>query len=58
MKNSFKIALLALVIATSFAACGGNKEAETTDTTVVAADSMAVDTMAADTMAADTAAKM
>ncbi len=60
MKNSFKIAFLALAIATSFAACKGSGEssADTTaaDTTVV--DTTVVDTTAVDTAAADTAAKM
>ncbi len=59
MKN-FKIAFLALAIATSFAACKGSGES-TADSTVVdstVVDSTVVDTTAADTAAADTAAKM
>ena len=60
MKNSFKIAFLALAIATSFAACkgSGDSSADTTaaDTTVV--DTTVVDTTVVDTAAADTAAKM
>lgn len=34
MKNSFKLGFVALVIAISAAACGGDKKAGTTDTTV------------------------
>ncbi len=59
MKN-FKIAALALVIAASFAACGGAKT-ETTDsvsTDSIATDSIKTDSVAVDSAAADTAAKM
>ena len=60
MKNSFKIAFLALAIATSFAACkgSGSAEGDTTvkDTTVV--DTTVVDTTVVDTTAKDTTAKM
>jgi len=53
MKNSFKLAILALAIATSFAACKG-KGATSTDTTVVKTDT----TVKADTtVKVDTAAK-
>ncbi|HEY8781480.1 MAG TPA: hypothetical protein VIM16_07700 [Mucilaginibacter sp.] len=34
MKNSFKLGILALVIAVSAAACSGNSKTGTTDTTV------------------------
>jgi hypothetical protein len=40
MKNSFKLAFLALAIATSFAACKGNGSASS-DTTTVKTDSTA-----------------
>ncbi len=45
MKNSFKIAGLALVIAMSFAACGGNNAstADTLKTDSVKADSVKTD---------------
>ncbi len=59
MKN-FKIALVALAIATSFAACKGSGES-TADSTAAdssVVDTTVVDTTAADTAAADTAAKM
>jgi hypothetical protein len=59
MKNSFKIAALALVIA-SFVACKGSSTATTdsvkTDTTVV--DTTVVDTTVVDTAAVDTTKKM
>ncbi len=60
MKNSFKIAFLALAIATSFAACkgSGDSSADTTAADTTAVDTTAADTTAADTAAADTAAKM
>lgn len=54
MKKLFAI----VAVAAMFAACGGNKPAETTDsaavdtTTVVAADTAAVDTAAVDTAVA------
>ena len=51
MKNSFKIAALALVIATSFAACKGSSEA-TTDSVKV--DSISVDSIKSDSVSADT----
>jgi len=60
MKNSFKIAFLALAIATSFAACKGSGESSA-DSTVVdstVVDSTVVDTTVVDTAAVDTAAKM
>ena len=47
MKNSFKIAFLALAIATSFAACKGSGESSADSTKVdstVVVDSTAVDT--------------
>jgi ABC-type glycerol-3-phosphate transport system substrate-binding protein len=63
MKNSFKIGALALVIAVSFSACGGNKAASTTDSTVkvdstVKKDSVVkVDSTKKDTAKKDTAKK-
>ena len=60
MKNSFKIAFLALAIATSFAACkgSGDSSADTTaaDTTIV--DTTVVDTTVVDTTVVDTTKKM
>jgi hypothetical protein len=53
MKNSFKLAFLALAIATSFAACKGNGSA-TTDSTTVKTDSV---TKTDTTVKVDTAAK-
>ena len=55
MKNSFKIAFLALAIATSFAACKGSGSAEG-DTTVK--DTTVVDTTVVDTTVVDTTKKM
>ena len=50
MKNSFKIAALALVIATSFAACKGSSTATT--------DSVKTDSVKVDSAKADTTKKM
>ena len=60
MKNSFKIAFLALAIATSFAACKGSGESSADSTAVdsTVVDSTVVDTTVVDTAAVDTAAKM
>ena len=62
MKNSFKITLVALVVATSFAACDGSKDkgADTTvvDSTVKVDSTIKVDSTVVDTAKADTAAKM
>ena len=60
MKNSFKIAALALVIAASFAACKGSSEATTDSvaTDSVAVDSIKTDSVAVDSAKVDTAAKM
>ena len=60
MKNSFKIAALALVIAASFAACKGNTEATTDSlkTDSISTDSISTDTVKTDSLAADTAKKM
>jgi hypothetical protein len=59
MKNSFKIAALALVVS-AFVACKGSSTATTdsvkTDSTVV--DTTKVDTAKVDTAAVDTAKKM
>lgn len=64
MKNSFKLGFVALVIAVSAAACGGNKTAGTSDTTVkvdstVKKDSTVVDTtkVVVDTTKKDTTKK-
>jgi hypothetical protein len=62
MKNSFKIASLALAIAVSFAACKGSSSTTSADSTKAAVDTAKKDTtakMAADTgkMAADTTKK-
>lgn len=62
MKNSFKLALVALALATTFSACGGNKENEG-DTTVVDSNvtvdsTITVDSNVVDTAHADTASKM
>lgn len=54
MKNSFKLAALALVLSLSVVACGGNKSTSTTDST----KTTTVDTtakMSADTTKKDTA---
>ena len=61
MKNSFKIAALALVIAASFAACKGTSEAgadslKTTDS--LSTDSLSTDSLKTDSLAGDTAKKM
>jgi hypothetical protein len=53
MKNSFKIAFVALAIATSFAACKG-KGSSTTDSTTVKTDSTTVKT---DSLTKDTTTK-
>ena len=56
MKNSFKIAFLALAIATSFAACKGSGESSADSTAV---DSTVVDsTVVVDSTAVDTTKKM
>ena len=52
MKNSFKIAALALVIATSFAACKGSS---TTTTDSVKTDSVKVDSVKTDSVKVDSA---
>lgn len=67
MKNSFKIALLTLVIAVSATACGGNKSdkgGDTTSTTVTdttsyktVTDSTKKDTAVVDTTKKDTTKK-
>ena len=51
MKNSFKIAALALVITTSFAACKGSG---TEGADSVKVDSIAVDSIKSDSVSADT----
>jgi hypothetical protein len=51
MKNSFKLGLLALAIATSFAACKGNSSAS-------GADSAKMDSAKMDSAKMDTASKM
>lgn len=67
MKNSFKLALLALTVAVSVAACGGPKKEGGADTTVVdstvtksttVVDSTKKDTVLVDSAKKDTAAKM
>ena len=62
MKNSFKIAFLALAIATSFAACKGSGESSADSTKVdstVVVDSTIVDsTVVVDSTAVDTTKKM
>ena len=59
MKNVFKFGFLALVISLSVAACGGNKETSTTDSTTTTVDSTitTVDTTVKDTAATDTVVK-
>ncbi len=44
MKNSLKIGLIALVIATSFTACGGNKSTTVVDSTTKVTDTSKKDT--------------
>ena len=60
MKNSIKLGALALVVAVSFAACGGNKSTSTTDSLTVKTDTtVKVDTSkTADTTKKDTTKKM
>jgi len=56
MKNSFKIAGLALIIAVSFAACGGNNSSSTADT--LKSDSVKTDSVKTDsTTVVDTTKK-
>ncbi|MCX2477617.1 hypothetical protein OQY15_00860 [Pedobacter sp. MC2016-15] len=59
MKNAFKFGFLALAISLSVAACGGNKETSSTDSTTTTVDSTitTVDTAAADSAATDTVVK-
>lgn len=59
MKNAFKFGFLALAISLTAAACGSEKTADSTDSTMVdstmmSTDSMSMDTMSMDTMAMDT----
>ena len=55
MKNSFKIAFLALAIATSFAACKGAGESSADSTKV---DSTVVDSTVVESTVVDTTKKM
>ncbi|QEC79144.1 hypothetical protein [Mucilaginibacter ginsenosidivorax] len=55
MKNSFKLGLVALAIATSFAACKGSGSASGTDTAKM--DTAKMDTAKKDTTKMDTAKK-
>jgi len=59
MKNSLKIGLIALVIAASFTACGGNKSTTVVDSTTKVTDSVNKDstTVKADTTKKDTTKK-
>ena len=62
MKNAFKLAFVALALATTVTACGGSGE-KTADTTVVDSNvtvdsTIKVDSTVVDTVKADTAAKM
>ena len=62
MKNSFKLAFVALALATTFSACGGNgdKDADTVvvDSNVTVDSNITVDSNVVDTTHADTTAKM
>jgi ABC-type glycerol-3-phosphate transport system substrate-binding protein len=59
MKNVFKFGFLALAISLSVAACGGNKETSSTDSTSTTIDStITVDSAATDTVVKDTTVKM
>jgi predicted small lipoprotein YifL len=62
MKNLFKLTLVALTLAITVAACGGDDK-KGTDTLVIDSNvkgdtTIKVDTNATDTVAVDTAAKM
>lgn len=59
MKNSIKLGAVALVLAVSFAACGGNKSTSTVDSTVTKKDTtVKVDSVKTDTTKKDTTKKM
>ena len=49
MKNSFKLAVLALVISVSAAACGGSSSTDGADTTKTDSSTIVTDTVSKDT---------